>query len=316
MPSSRKSNFWSMRHLDGDRIASDNGLPWIRSNNGIGHPMSLCKRPYDFPERGTVPRRRRLGKRFLLLCLLGAMVYGCSGWMRPPGEIQYDSQATRMLMDQLTAANAGLQAIKGVGRVTVTSGGAQQTYDRAAWVGAEPGRLRFAFRAPTGMPVFSMSCDAEWLTALNHADGRYYRRQIGDNSLSRFLPVAIKCADLYALLVGRPPKINYDAVHLDTADANTDDTLFLLLRRRFRGTVGRLRVDRSTGELRAVELLDIHGNRQYEARLQSTQIVDGYRLPRRITLSGPDGRLVLEATRIWPETAVADELFRIPPPAQ
>jgi len=221
-----------------------------------------------------------------------------------------------MLMNQLMEANAGLQAIKGVGRVTVTTGGTQHIYDRAAWVGAEPGRLRFAFRAPTGLPVFSMSCDAEWLTALNHADGSYYRHRIGDNSLSRFLPVSIKCADLYALLVGRPPKINYDAVQLDTVDANKNDMLVLLLRRRFRGTVGRLHVDRITGELRAVELLNVRGNRQYEARLQSIKAIDGYRLPGRITLSGPDGRLVLEATRIWPETAVAEDLFRIPPPAQ
>ena len=253
-------------------------------------------------------------KRGLWLALLGALLTGCSGWMGPPAEIQYDSQATRLLMNQLMATNAGLEAIKGVGRVTVTTDGTDHTYERAVWVGAEPGRLRFVFRSPTGMPVFSMSCDAEWLTALNYADGSYYSRQIGDNSLSRFLPVSVKCADLYALLVDRPPKVTYDAVRLDTDQSAADDSMVLLLQRRFRGTVGRIRIDRNTGDLQAVELLDIHGKRLYEARLEAIQTIEGYRLPTRIILSGPDGGLILDVSRCWPETSVAEDLFRIAPP--
>ncbi len=253
-------------------------------------------------------------KKWLQLTLLGALLSGCSGWMGPPAEIQYDSQATQQLMYQLLAANAGLEAIKGLGRVTVTTGGTAHTYERAVWVGAAPGRLRFVFQAPTGMPVFSMSCDAEWLTALNYSDGRYYRHQIGDNSLSRYLPVSIKCADLYALLVDRPPKVAYDAVRLDAAQSSGGDSLVLLLQRRFRGTVGRIRVDRTTGALQAVELLDIHGNRLYEARLQAIKTIDGYRLPTRITLSGPDGSLVLDVRRCWPESSVTEDLFQIAPP--
>jgi hypothetical protein len=265
--------------------------------------------------QGSRGRHLSWWKRWLRLTLLGALLSGCSGWMGPPAEIQYDSQATQQLMHQLLAANAGLEAIKGLGRVTVTTNGSAHTYERAVWVGAAPGRLRFVFQAPTGMPVFTMSCDAEWVTALNYGDGRYYRHQIGDNSLSRFLPVSIKCADLYALLVDRPPKVVYDTVRLDTApQSTTDDSLVLLLQRRFRGTVGRIRVDRNTGELQSVELLDIHGNRLYEARLQAIQTIDGYRLPTRITLNGPDGSLVLDIRRCWPEASVTEDLFRIAPP--
>jgi hypothetical protein len=234
--------------------------------------------------------------------------------MGPPAEIQYDSQATRMLMNQVMTANEGLEALKGVGRVTVITGGNSHSYERAVWVGAEPGRLRFVFRGPTGLPVFTMSCDAEWLTALNYADSSYYRRHIGDNSLSSFLPVSVKCADLYALLVGRPPKVTYDAVCLDTTHNKQDDSLVLLLKRRFRGTVARIHVAGNTGELESVELLDISGKRLYEARLQALQTIDGYRLPSQITLSGPEGSLVLDVSRCWTEAAVTEDLFNIPPP--
>ena len=241
---------------------------------------------------------------------------GCSGWLAGlPAEIQYDSQTTRQLMNRLTAANADLGGVKGVGRVVVEAGGTQTAYDRAAWVGAEPGRLRFAFRGPTGLPIFSLSCDRLWLTALNHGDGTYYRREIGDNSLSRFLPVAIKCSDLYELLVGRPPRVDYDSVRIAEAAAGQEGPLVLLLQRRFRGTVGRIRVDRASGELYAAELMDIHGNRLYEARLEAMQTIDGYRLPSRIAISGPDGRLALEISRSWPESSVAEDAFHIVPPS-
>jgi len=252
----------------------------------------------------------------VLIVGIMAFAIGCSGWLGgPPAEIQYDSQATRQLMHRLTSANADLGGVKGVGRVVVAAGGTLNAYDRAAWVGAEPGRLRFAFRGPTGLPIFSLSCDSMWLTALNHADGTYYRREIGDNSLSRFLPVAVKCADLYELLVGRPPRVDYDTVRIADAKADGDGPLVLLLQRRFRGTVGRIRVDRTSGELFAAELIDIHGNRLYEARLEAMQAIDGYRLPSRIAISGPDGSLALEISRIWPESSVAEDLFHIVPPS-
>lgn len=257
----------------------------------------------------------RWTKASVVLGILMALTTGCTGWLGPPAEIQYDGLPTRQLMRRLTAANADLEAVKGVGRVVVATDGTHHTYERAAWVGAEPGRLRFAFRGPTGLPIFSMSCDTLWLTALNHADGRYYRREIGDNSLSRFLPVSIKCADLYALLVGRPPRVEYDTVRIAAAQSSEEGPLVLLLQRRFRGTVGRLRVDHASGELQAAELLDLQGNRLYEARLEAMQTIDGYRLPTRIAISGPEGSLTLEISRSWPEASVTEDLFHILPPS-
>lgn len=259
---------------------------------------------------------RRWTKAGVLLGGLMAFAAGCAGWLGPPADIQYDSPTTRHLMDGLAAFNADLPAVKGVGRVVVATDRIRQIYERAAWVGAEPGRLRFAFRGPAGLPMFSMSCDPQWITALNHPEGTYVRREIGDNSLARFLPVAIKCGDLVALLMGRPPRVAHDGVRIEAANADEGHALTLALQRRFRGTVGRLQVDRASGELQAVELMDIHGNRLYEARLGAMQTVEGYRLPTRITVSGPDGSLALEVSRCWPESSVPEDVFHIVPPSK
>jgi hypothetical protein len=253
---------------------------------------------------------------FTWLVLIGLTVglSACSQWGQHPRPIQYDSDTTQALLQRVTDVNTDLSAFRGIGRVRVTMQGTERVYERTAWVGSEPGRLRFAFRSPTGMPVFSMSCDEAWLTALNHADGQYFHRQINKNSLSRILPVAITCADLYGLLVGRPPQVDYDAVRMAPAGRGDADTIVLLLQRRFRGTVGRISIARDTGELSAAELLDVHGKRLYAARVDARQTIDGYRLPVKIRLTGPDGSLELDVQRTWPAASVSRDFFKITPP--
>lgn len=250
-----------------------------------------------------------------VVVLLGVCL-GCATPWGTPRPIEYESDGLRRLMEQLGAVNADLTGVKGLGRVTVTVDGSERTFERTVWAGAAPGRLRFAFRAPTGMPILSMSCDEQWLTALHHTEGDYYRRRIGSGRLSQFLPVQITCADLYGLMVGRAPGVLHDAVNLDSAAQSPPGEVVLLLKRRLRGTVGRLRLDRETGILRAVELFDVHGNRQYEARLEAIRTIDGYRLPGRIRLVGPEGWLVLEAARLWPAQDLDASLFHIPPPVE
>ena len=239
---------------------------------------------------------------------------GCTQWRKPPAEIQYDSPAARQLLRQVMDANADLVAFKGVGRVRATLQNRQRISERMAWIGAAPGRLRFAFLTPTGMPVLTMGCDEEWVTVLNHTEGKYIKRRVGRNSLSGFLPVSIRCTDFYRLLVGRPPQVEYESVRM-VADAGDDaDPIVLLLQRRFRGTVGRISVSRDTGELVAAELLDVHGNRLYSARVDAMQTVEGYRLPARITLTGTDGTIALDVQRAEISEPVTPDLFRIVPP--
>jgi hypothetical protein len=249
------------------------------------------------------------------MALLLALCAGCATPWGAPRPVQYENDGVRQLMDQLQAVNTDLEGFKALGRVTLGARGSERTFERTVWAAA-PGRLRFAFRAPTGLPILSMSCDQQWVTALQHAEGDYHRRPIGSGSLSPYLPVSISCADLYQLFVGRPPEVPYDAVSRDPAAENAPQEIVLLLKRRFRGTVGRLRLNQDTGDLKAVELFDVHGNSQYEARLEEMQVVGGYRLPSRIRLAGPKGWLALQAARLWPLAAPEASLFQIPPPAQ
>jgi outer membrane biogenesis lipoprotein LolB len=263
--------------------------------------------------RPTASAGRRV--RLAACCgLLLVVLAGCGLW-GPPAEIRYDTPDTQACLLRLAQTNQSVTTFKGIGQVSVVSHGRRQIYDRVAWAGAAPGRLRLAVRAPSGLPLLSLSCDAEWVTVLNHSQGRYHRAHIGDNSLSAYLPVALRCGDLYDLLRGRPPTVDYDAAAWLPAEAATPGAAAIALKRRLRGTVARLFVDPDRNcRLLGAEVLNVHGNPSYRARLEYGQDFDGFALPKRLSIESDQGRMEIQVDREFPNAPVADELFVIDPP--
>lgn len=260
------------------------------------------------PKPGTLTRR---GAWLIWVTVVMLGLTGCAGFQSTPSAPQYDSHRTQDLLAALYDVNGGLVSGKWIGKVSMTFDGDRRTFDRAVWAGAEPGRVRFDARTPFGLPVVSLACDESYVTAVTHTNGQYYRRRVGDNSLGRVLPVDISCRDLYLLLTGRPPVIDYHSAHLENT---VEGTQTIWLKRRFKGTVAKLRVDAASGTLTGVELLDIHGNRRYWARLAQQRPVDGFLLPHRLLLQNAQGELDFEIGRLYPNRPVTASLFQIAPP--
>jgi hypothetical protein len=236
---------------------------------------------------------------------------GCAGFTAAPRTPDYDSDLTRALLTALENTNARLSTGKWRGKVAMTVDGQRRTLNRAIWAGAEPGRVRFDARNPFGLPVFSVACDENYLTAVAHDERRYFRRKTGAESLGQVFPVDITCRDLYRLLVGRPPVVDFHDAMLEE-EPGTGRTI--RLKRRFRGTVAKLSIDYDSGDLVGVETFDIHGNRRYRARLTQRRTVGGFRLPHEVFLEGGDGQLLLEIARFEPNQPVPAALFSIAPP--
>ncbi len=246
-----------------------------------------------------------------LLIALTMGLSGCAGWGAPSAP-QYDSDATQDLVTALYAANPGLVAGKWIGKVSMTVDGGRRTFDRAVWAGAEPGRVRFDARTPFGLPALSLACDESYLTAMAHSEGKYYRKHVGSSSLGQVFPVDMSCQDLYRLMTGRPPLIDYHSARLEKAEE--EGMLTIQLSRRFKGTVARLRVDAQNRTLAGVELLNIHGKPRYQAWLVDSRMVEGFRLPHRLLLESAKGRLEFQTARLRPNRPVAPTLFQIRPP--
>ncbi len=262
--------------------------------------------------RGVIPPGLRpfpIG--MLLLMALAMGLGGCAG-LRAPLVPQYDSDATQELVTALYAANTDLVAGKWIGKVSMTVDGSRRTFNRAVWAGAEPGRVRFDARTPFGLPALSLACNESYLTAMAHSEGKYYRKRIGSSSLGQIFPVDMSCQDLYRLMIGRPPVIDYHSARLEKAEE--EGMLTIRLNRRFKGTVARLWVDAQDRTLAGVELLNIHGKRSYQAWLADSRMVDGFRVPHRLLVESAKGRLEFQTARLRPNRPVAPTLFQIPPP--
>ena len=254
---------------------------------------------------------RGIGRSLLLAAIIMGLT-GCAGFGAAPATPQYDTDATHALMAALQNANADLVSCKGLGKVSLTVDGARRTFDRAAWAVAEPGRMRFDARTPFGLPILSLACNEAYLTAMAHAEGRYYRKSIAeDHRLGMILPIDIACRDLSRLMIGRPPIVDYHSARLEetTADVQT-----ILLRRRFRGTVAKLFLDASSGDLIGFELLNVHGKRRYRAQMEKRRTIKGFALPHHLRLESAKGQLALDMVRLYPNAPVSGSLFHIPPP--
>lgn len=247
-----------------------------------------------------------------LIAAVALILTGCAGFGATPVTPQYDSDATHDLMVALQSANPDLISCKGLGRVRITADGARRTFDRAAWAGAEPGRMRFEARTPFGLPILSLACNESYVTVMAHSEGRYYHKPIDKNQrLGKVLPVDIACRDLYRLMVGRPPIVDYHSAQMEQSTAGVQT---ILLKRRFRGTVARLFLDTTNGALSGFELLDVHGKRRYLAQMKKRRTTKGFSLPYQLRLESSQGRLALEMDRLYPNAPVNASLFHIPPP--
>lgn len=248
----------------------------------------------------------------LVMIVLAAGLCGCAGFGgAQPTAPQYDSDDTRDLVAALNNANEQLVAGKWIGKVSITVDGQRRTFDRAVWAAADPGRVRFDARTPFGLPVMSLACNESHLTVRAHNQGKYYRKHVGTNSLGQLFPVDISCRDLYRLLTGRPPIIDYSSARMETTATGAQA---IRLNRRFKGTVATLFLDADSGGLSGVELLDIHGNRRYQARLAGRRMVEGFSLPMRLHFESAKGQLDIEMVRLYPNRPVTPSLFQIAPP--
>ncbi len=254
---------------------------------------------------------RGVGRSLVLAAIIMGLI-GCAGLGATPATPQYDTGTTQDLMAALQNANADLVSCKGLGKVRLTIDGVRRTFDRAAWAVAEPGRMRFDARTPFGLPVLSLACNESLLTAVAHGEGRYYRKSIAeDHRLGMILPVDIACRDLSRLMIGRPPVVDYHSAQLDETTAGVQT---ILLQRRFRGTVAKLFLDASSGDLIGFELLNVHGKRRYKARLEKQRTIKGFNLPHHLRLESAKGQLSLDMVRLYPNAPVSASLFHIPPP--
>ncbi len=254
------------------------------------------------------------------VCLGAAVVLaGCAGLPLPKTEPETgaDEAAGRAeasaILESLQKRNERLKSFKGIGRLTVRKDGKVQMDERIAWIGAAPLQLSVVLFA-SGFPAVRMASDGEWLYFQDGQDPSEAVKKFrsADPDLKRLLSIPIQASDIIALLCGRIPIREHRTAKVQPLQPGSGHVLLLS---RSWGVNQKIFLDEKRSEVRQSEVYDISGKLVYQANFLEMQLVDGYRVPKRLVVSGDEDAVVqLVVEKYWANAPVESSMFVLAPP--
>jgi hypothetical protein len=256
---------------------------------------------------------------FALIPAAALALSGCATWsgiLEPQASIEDDSPdaaEARRVLDHLQKTNERLKNFKGVGRLTIRQAGKVQMDERLAWIGSDPLKLSIVLFA-AGFPAVRMAGDGEWLYYQeDQAAGSTVKKiRASDPDFKRLLSIPIQSSDILALMRGRIPIREHRSVRLQPLASGSGYVLMLM---RAWGAHQMIFLDETKTEVRQTEVYDASGDLLFQANFQEMQLVDGYKVPLRLVVSGKEKTLVqLVVERYWADVPVTPSMFVLGPP--
>jgi hypothetical protein len=244
---------------------------------------------------------------------------GCATWsgvLESPASEEADSAdaaEARQVLERLQKTNERLKNFKGVGRLTIRQDGKVQMDERLAWIGSDPLRLSIVLFA-AGFPAVRMAGDGEWLYYQeDQAAGSAVRKiRASDPDFKRLLSIPIQSSDIIALMRGRIPIREHRSARLKPLKAGKGYVLILM---RTWGAHQMIFLDETKTQVLQTEVYDASGDLLFQANFLEMQLVDGYKVPLRLAVSGKEKALVqLVVERYWADVPVTPSMFVLGPP--
>lgn len=240
----------------------------------------------------------------LIAALMAFVLWGCAMVGKPPSPPV--SEEALSLIETLRQTNHGMSSFKGVGKFRFWDR-TQSLSARAAWVGADEDRFRVEILGISGQPDRAMAGDGQWLYLLSKTEKRLFKQRSSDTDLGRLISIAIKPRDLVSLLAGRTPIPEYGFAELLSDPAHG---LVLVLEKN-RHVVEKVFFSGDMPNVSRIERFDRNGELLFEALFEVMQDIDGYRVPKRLSIIGPGAGLELTVERYWTFAKVSSETFKL-----
>ena len=267
----------------------------------------------------TNPRRRVSAGPAVAMLMAAAMLSGCailseSLGLQPAEEDTSPSAIeAQLVLDRLQKTNETLKNFKGIGRLTIRRDGKVQMDERLAWIGSDPLKLSVVLFA-AGFPAVRMAGDGEWLY---YQDGEAPNSPVkkiraSDPDFKRLLSIPIQSSDILALMRGRIPIREHRSARLQPLASGNGYVLLLM---RAWGVQEKIFLDETKSGVIQTEVYDSSGNLLFQVNFLEMQIVDGYKVPLRLTVSNDDQVVVhLFVERYWADVPVTPSMFTLGSP--
>jgi len=222
-----------------------------------------------------------------------------------------DTVSARELLDKLKKQNSTVDSLKGIGTITLRKNSKVQFKERLAWIGARPASFLIVVLA-SGHPVMKLSGNGRYIFYQNPYDQENAYRKIKsrDPSLKKFISVPLKASDLLSLLAGRIPITAYYSAELIL---NPDKDGKILVLKKWRRIREKIYLPYHGIYPDKIEIFKRNGTLNYRVQLERTKVVEGYRVPMKITVEAieKDGPVLcqLSIDQYWPNVSVDPSQF-------
>jgi hypothetical protein len=249
----------------------------------------------------------------LILALVAA---GCSRYTRKSPDA-LDSAAlaeVQTLLSTLSNQNKTLKNFKGIGHIKARQDGKIKIDERIAWVGSETAKLNIAILV-SGHPAIKIASDGKWFYYYEVRGGEPFYKKISatDANLKRIIAIPINTTDVINLLAGRVPLRDHHSAMLEPQSSG--DGFVLVLKRRWWGVIEKIYFDQTKSQVQKAEFYDRTGSLVYTARFDEMQIIKGYQVPARLSLTNGEGvDIQLMVNRYWTDVVVSSSMFVLNPP--
>lgn len=243
----------------------------------------------------------------LIALFLILLTSACASVEKPPPSAvsRMDAGKAESLLARIQKANEAMTPYKAIGRIAVDDDSGSWSV-RAAWLGAPGGRFRVEAMGLAGQPFVKIICGPDLCSFHFPEDGELRRRDTGRRSLGLFAGVDIDVDDFALLLGGGVPIADHDRV---AAYQMLCGDSVLVLKKRFSGTVQRIRFSTDPVSVREVEMFAWQGT-AYLAEILAVRSSDGRNMPFELQISDAEGhRLSVSVERCWANAAVPARAF-------
>ncbi len=216
-----------------------------------------------------------------LIVVVAVLLAGCSSLSRKtPGPDDLAALAeARMVLPALGSKNAKLMNFKGIGNIKVRQNGKIRIDERIAWIGSETVKLSIVVLI-SGLPAVKIANDGKWFY--------YYEAR-------------------------RAPLRGHHSASLHRQ--STGAGYILILKKRWWGIVEKVFLAEDKAQVHQVEFFNRSGALIYRARFDEMQIINGYQVPSRLSISDGEGITIqLEIQQYLADVPVSPSMFVLNPP--
>jgi len=252
----------------------------------------------------------------MIIVLVAVLLAGCSS-LSPktsePEDIAAMAEA-RMVLLALGSQNDKLMNFKGIGKIKVWQKGEKRIDERIAWIGSETVKLSIVVLI-SGHPAVKMASDGKWFYYYEARQGEpiYKKSPATDATLQRIVSIPIKPSDIITLLGGRTPLREHHSAVLHRQDSGAG--YVLVLKKRWFGIVEKIYLDEDKAQVHQIEFFNRSGALIYRVRFDELQIIKGYQVPSRLSISNEEGMgFQLEVQKYWADVPVSPSMFVLNPP--